>query len=156
VHVKYVPYRITLVIGRCHAHCPTQTEDFVLLVVLLFYFLFFSDRQSECLMANDTYVPITICIYLSGCVLASAWPADFDLINVTLTNFGRNTAQPKRFWPDGGVGQVAGHWGKRGVPVITIIKAISFSGYSYGPGSNISEKRIRAAPIWSNNSCHII
>jgi len=59
-------------------------------------------------MANDTYVPITICIYLSGCVLASAWPADFDLINVTLTNFGRNTAQPKRFWPDGGVGQVAG------------------------------------------------
>jgi len=23
-------------------------------------------------MANDTYVPITICIYLSGCILALA------------------------------------------------------------------------------------
>lgn len=59
-------------------------------------------------MANDTYVPITICIYLSGCVLALALAgpaADFDLINVTLTNFGRNTVVDvdQNGWPDGGV-----------------------------------------------------
>lgn len=89
---------------------------------------------SVCLMANDTYVPITICIYLSGCVLALVcWPtsaaADFDLINVTLTNFGRNTVQRAQ----NGGGPAAWRSWRRGwrcgtVPVITIIKAISFSG----------------------------
>lgn len=66
-------------------------------------------------MANDTYVPITICIYLSGCVLALVcWPTsaaaaaatDFDLINVTLTNFGRNTVL--RAQNGGGLGRDRG------------------------------------------------
>jgi len=36
------------------------------------------------------------------------------------------------------------------------LRQYHFQAGSYGPGSYISEKRIRAAPIWSNNSCHII